>query len=284
MHRKDFFVSLFLMSGLLFACEKEDKINPNEVVKEFTMTLSTEQSIVIPRNRREKGEATFQLYADHKLDFRIKINQLSNDDPLIGAHLSEGDVLKDNFILRKLVDGTVKDVEGKTIKFQQDSVKAKIQLSAFEASEIVKLLPTLTCVVQSQKHPSGLVRGFTFGEVALGVDVPLSARNISPPISRNDSAIVALRLMKTNELHSKITLVRFLSTDIIRTTRIQEGDRYVNNGAVLLTIANEAKDYGVIRKFTLTTEQAEKLKKEKLYIMTVSSFMASPGLMRGQIR
>ncbi|MDW8287470.1 MAG: CHRD domain-containing protein [Flammeovirgaceae bacterium] len=284
MFQQYFFLLSLVSVIVLCSCEKEEKINPNEIVKEFTLKLSTEQSVVIPKNRAEKGEGTFRLYADHKLEFLIKISNLAQDDALTGAYFGEGNYLKDNFIVRKIVDGTIKDIEGKIVAFQKDSVKAKIQLAAFEANEIIKLFPKLTCVVQSRKQPNGLLRGFTFGEVAFGIDVPLSARNISPPISRNDSALVSLRLTTTNELFSKITLVRFLNTDVIRTTRIHEGDRYVNNGTVVLTLANEAKDYGVIKNFSLTTEQAEKLKKEKLYIMTVSSFMTTPGLMRGQLR
>jgi hypothetical protein len=263
----------------LGSCDKSDESpNPNEVKKEFTVKLSTQQSAYIAKDRTETGTASLKIYGDNKLEFVVKVSGLQAGDVLTTVDINEGDIFDNIYKFKNLVNGT-------NIKFQADSAKSKIQLAQFEADSLIKSFNKFNITVYSQKTPKGLIRGFLDKELAFGADVPLSSRNINPAITRTDSAYVRLRVTQDNKLYSQIQIIRTsLVGDILKTTKIHEGDRFTNNGTVITTIASQTSDYEVIKSISITPTDVEKLKTQKLYVNTISEFMSTPGLMRGQIR
>jgi hypothetical protein len=96
---------------------------------------------------------------------------------------------------------------------------------------------------------------------------------------------VRLRITQDNKLHSQIEVIRTtIEDDVLKTTKIHEGNRFTNNGAAIITIASQITDYEVVKTISISSSDVEKLKTQTLYINTISEFLSTPGLMRGQIR
>ncbi|GAB4337599.1 MAG: hypothetical protein OHK0038_16040 [Flammeovirgaceae bacterium] len=275
---KPFFIISLGTFFVISSCgKKDDSPNPNEVKKEYIIKLTTQQNTYIPKDRTETGIASLKIYADNNVEFSIKVSGLQAGDVLTNVDIQEGTILDNFFKYKNLVNGS-------TIKFQADSVKAKVQLYQFEVDSLIKSPNKFNITVYSQKAPNGLLRGFFDKELAFGADIPLSSRNINPKIDRTDSAYVRLRVTQDNKLYSEIKVVKLLNGDVLQTTKIQEGDRFTNNGNTVLTIASQPSDYEVLKVLSISSSDLEKLKTQTLYVNTTSAFMPVPGLMRGQLR
>jgi hypothetical protein len=118
--------------------------------------------------------------------------------------------------------------------------------------------------------------------IDMAVDVALSGTNEVPPVVTTASGIALLRLTTDKKLYSRITVNNLEAGDALLFAHIHKAPIGVN-GSVIVDLAANAADFGVIKMTTLTDLLVTSVKVDPVYV-NAHSTMHPGGVVRGQIR
>ena len=271
--------NLFLKGALLLAlpliinsCKKKDDTPAITIVKEWTVALSAKNENPAPAGRNETGTATFKLMSNNSLMYNFSVSNLASGDALTAAHFHSGNAGVNGGVILgfdptfngSAASGTILNVRQSLV----DSLKS-------DANEIY-------FNVHSSQVGSGIVRSQINTKVEVAMDVALSGSNEVPAIVTTATGVARLRVTADKKLYYIITVGTLQATDALLFAHIHRGAVGVN-GAVLLTMAAAAGDFGINKAIALDDATYTSMKNDALYVNAHSTLYAS-GVVRGQIR
>jgi hypothetical protein len=263
-------LSCVCCSVVFTSCDKDD--DDPTLVKEWTVPLSAKHENPAPAGRNETGTATIQLLSDNTIKYTINVTGLAAADALTNAHIHVGNVITNGPVVQGLdpvfsgstATGTLTNLRTTFI----DSLKSDVNELYFN--------------VHSTQVPGGLVRGQMNIGIDMAVDVALSGTNEVPPVVTTASGIALLRLTTDKKLYSRITVNNLEAGDALLFAHIHKAPIGVN-GSVIVDLAANAADFGVIKMTTLTDLLVTSVKVDPVYV-NAHSTMHPGGVVRGQIR
>lgn len=265
-----FAMTALVMAGLISfsSCDNDDDDNGPLLL--FEIPLSTKMENPAPSGRSETGLLTMQLYADNRLTYSFKVDNLASGDALTMAHFHTGDPVTNGPIILPFPSWTGNTSSGTLTlrKSLADSLKNRNNDIYFN--------------VHSTQHSAGLVRGTVNSDLLLAETVNMSGVNEVPPVVTTATGVALLRLTVDRKLYSKVTVTDLPGADALTMAHIHRGATGAN-GNVLVLLCATAADFGISKMTQLDEATASALRTEALYVNAHSTTWPN-GVVRGQIR